>query len=152
MSVRWVGPRLRLAGAVLALVGGAMALSACQEVPSNIVSNKPYELEPIEGSEIQRVKLRDETAAKIGVQTAQASEHVEGTVIPHLALIFSPKGESFVYTRPAPETYVREPVEVSRVEGDRLVLSAGPPPGTTVVTVGAAELLATEFEILNQHP
>jgi hypothetical protein len=43
-------------------------------------------------------------------------------------------------------------VEVSRVGGDQALLSDGPRAGTKVVTVGAAELLATEYEILNQHP
>jgi hypothetical protein len=33
-----------------------------------------------------------------------------------------------------------------------VLLTGGPPVGTTVVTTGAAELLATEYEILNQHP
>jgi hypothetical protein len=32
------------------------------------------------------------------------------------------------------------------------VLSKGPRSGTTIVTTGSAELLATEYEILNQHP
>jgi hypothetical protein len=41
---------------------------------------------------------------------------------------------------------------VRRVEGAQALLSDGPPAGTVVVTVGAAELLATEYEILNQHP
>ena len=31
-------------------------------------------------------------------------------------------------------------------------LSQGPPAGTEIVTTGSAELLATEYEILNQHP
>jgi hypothetical protein len=47
---------------------------------------------------------------------------------------------------------VRAPIEIVRVTGGRVVLSAGPPVGTTVVTTGSAELLATEYEILNQHP
>lgn len=144
--------RLRLASAGVALVAVALAVAACQEVPSTLVSSKPYELEPIEGSDISLVRMNDETAAKIGVTTVEVSEDGARTVVPHAALIYSPQAEPFVYTKPEPETYLREPVEVSHVDDDLVVLSEGPAPGTTVVTVGAAELLATEFEILNQHP
>jgi hypothetical protein len=34
-----------------------------------------------------------------------------------------------------------------RIDGDRAILSDGPAPGTEVVTVGAAELLGTEYEV-----
>jgi hypothetical protein len=43
-------------------------------------------------------------------------------------------------------------VKVVRVEDGEAVLSDGPGAATAIVTTGAAELLATEYEILNQHP
>jgi len=67
-------------------------------------------------------------------------------------MIYNPEGKSFVYTKPGPETYVRAPVTVDEVVGDQAFLSKAPPAATLVVTVGAAELLATEYTILNQHP
>jgi hypothetical protein len=136
----------------LALAAAGLALSGCQEVASNLVESQPYELEPVHGTDVHRVHLSADTAEKIDLQTAQVRPNGRGTVIPHLALIYSPDGGAFVYTRPEPLTYVRAPIEIDRVLDDRALLSAGPPPGTVVVTVGAAELLATEFEILNQHP
>jgi hypothetical protein len=146
------GPlRLRLA-AGLALLVVALGVSACAEVPSNLVENNPYELEPVEGTDLQRIKLPDETAARIDLQTARVSTARGRTAVPHTALIYNPDGDVFVYTRPAPQIYVRAPVTVRRVEGEQALLLDGPPAGTIVVTVGAAELLATEYEILNQHP
>jgi hypothetical protein len=142
----------RVLGAGLALLAAGLALSACQEVASNLVEDQPYELEPVEGTDLSRVRLSEDTAAKIDLQTAEVRANGRGTVVPHLALIYSPEGDAFVYTRPEPLTYLRAPIEVDRVVDDRALLSAGPPAGTVVVTVGAAELLATEFEILNQHP
>ena len=150
-SWRWSGS-LRALGAGLALLAAGLALSGCQEVASNLVESQPYELEPIEGTHLHRVRLSSATAERIDLQTAQVRAKGRGTVVPHLALIYSPEGGAFVYTRPEPLTYVRAPIKVDRVVDDRALLSAGPPPGTVVVTVGAAELLATEFEILNQHP
>jgi len=38
-------------------------------------------------------------------------------------------------------------VNVARVEEDRVIVSDGPPPGTQVVTAGAAEVYGTEQEI-----
>jgi hypothetical protein len=149
MSVRG---SLRALGAGLALLAAGLALSGCQEVASNVVESYPYHLEPVEGSDVSRVHLSADIAEKIDLQTAQVRAHGRETVVPHVALIYSPEGGAFVYTRPEPLVYVRAPIEVDRVVDDRALLSAGPPSGTVVVTVGAAELLATEFEILNQHP
>jgi hypothetical protein len=152
MSFRRLPRLLRALGAVLTLLAVGPALSGCQEVGSNLVEKQPYEVEPIEGTDLNRVRLSSDTAEKIDLQTAKVRANGRGTFVPHVALIYSPEGRAFVYTRPEPQTYVRSPIEVDRVVDDRALLSAGPPPGTVVVTVGAAELLATEFEILNQHP
>ena len=143
-------PRVLAAG--LALMAAGLVLSGCEEVPSNLVKSEPFELEPIEGTDIQRVKLADRTAKRIDLQTATVGGNETELIVSHAALIYNPEGEVFVYTRPEPGAYVRAPVVVSRVEGEQALLSEGPPPGTVVVTIGAAELLATEYEILNQHP
>jgi hypothetical protein len=136
----------------LALVAVGLVFAGCQEVPSNLVKAYPYELEPIEGTDLNRVKLSDEIAARIDLQTTEVRKNGAHKVVPHTALIYNPEGKVFVYTKPARETYVRGAVKVVRVAGDRVFLSEGPRVGTVIVTVGAAELLATEYEILNQHP
>jgi hypothetical protein len=68
-------------------------------------------------------------------------------VVPHSSLIYGAHGETWVYTSPEPLTYVRHPVVVDYVEDDTAVLSDGPPAGTEVVSVGAAEVYGTEFEV-----
>lgn len=136
----------------LALVAAGLLLAGCKEVPSNLVESQPYSLEPIEGTDLNRVKLTDKTAARIDLRTVQVAANGKQKLVPHAALIYNPFGQVFVYTRPEPGTYVRAPVSVSRAVGDRVVLSKGPPIGMAIVTTGAAELLATEYEILNQHP
>jgi hypothetical protein len=144
-------PRSRAAASV-ALVGLALALAGCQEVPSNLVESKPFQLEPV-GKDLNRVTIDDKVAERIDLKTVQVRARGEGRkVVPHMALIYNPNGKVFVYTKPEPRTYLRAPVKVERAYGNQVVLSQGPPVGTTIVTVGAAELLATEYEILNQHP
>jgi multidrug efflux pump subunit AcrA (membrane-fusion protein) len=152
LSVRRASGSLRALGAGIALLVVGLPSSGCQEVASNLVEVQPYEVEPIDGTDLNRVRLSSDTAEKVDLQTAEVRANGRGTVVPHEALIYSPEGEAFVYTRPEPQTYVRAPIEVERIVDDQALLSAGPPSGTVVVTVGAAELLATEFEILNQHP
>ena len=151
-SSRRVSRLPRSLGVGLALLAAALLLSACQEVPSNLVKTYPYEIVPIEGTDLNRVKLSDEIAARIDLQTAEVRRIGKQKVVPHLSLIYNPYGEVFVYTRPKPQTYIRASVKVDRVVDDRVLLVSGPRVGTVVVTVGAAELLATEYEILNQHP
>jgi hypothetical protein len=152
MSLRRLPRSVRALVAGLTLLAAGLAPSGCEEVESNLVEHQPYHLEPIEGTDVNRVHVSADTAQKIDLQTAEVRANGRGKVVPHVAVIYSPEGGAFVYTRPEPLVYVRAPIEVDRIVGDRALLSAGPPSGTVVVTVGAAELLATEFEILNQHP
>ena len=117
-----------------------------------LVKSEPYELEEIKGTDLNRVKLTDKTAARINLQTVRVRGDAKQRLVPHVALIYNPFGQVFVYTHPEPQIYVRAPVTVIRAVGNEIVLSKGPPIGTLIVTVGSAELLATEYEILNQHP
>lgn len=142
----------RLLASGLVVLAAGLTVSACSEVESNVRETYPYKVEPIKGSDVQRVTMEDETAALLPVETSAVGRAGERKVVPHEALIYNPDGDSFVYTKPKAETYVRAPVKVVRVDGGEAVLSDGPRAATTIVTTGAAELLATEYEILNQHP
>jgi multidrug efflux pump subunit AcrA (membrane-fusion protein) len=136
----------------LAAIGCGLTLAACDEVPSNLREAQPYKVQPIKGTDRNTVTMADATASLLPVQTTDVRSSGKRKVVPHEALIYNPDGDAFVYTKPKAETYVRRPVRVERVEGKRVWLTAGPEAGTTIVTTGAAELLATEYEILNQHP
>jgi hypothetical protein len=66
-------------------------------------------------------------------------------VVPTSSVLYDAKGKTWVYTSPEPRVFVRHAITVDHIDGDRVVLSDGPAPGTAVVTVGAAELLGTEY-------
>jgi hypothetical protein len=142
----------RRLGAGLALVASALVLGACEEVPSNLRENQPYTVEGPEDAAIKTVKMEDATAALLPVELTTVRREGGRKVVSHDAVIYNPDGGSFVYTKPKAETYIRAPIEIVRVKGDDASLSNGPPAGTKIVTTGSAELLATEYEILNQHP
>jgi multidrug efflux pump subunit AcrA (membrane-fusion protein) len=144
--------KLRRLVSGLALLASGLVLSGCQQEPSTKVDSQPFTLEPIEGTDLQRVRLAAHVARKIDLQTAEVRARGKQRVVPHAAVIYNPEGKSFVYTVPKPLTYVRAPIAVRQAVDERAILAEGPPAGTKVVTVGAAQLLAIEYEVLNQHP
>jgi hypothetical protein len=137
----------------LVLIAAGVSLSACSEAPSSSYSSEtasqhePAELEPIKGTDVKRVKFSAEGAERVGLQTAQVRGDGQGKTIPYAAVIYDPEGNTFTYTNPEPLVYVREKVKVDYVAGDLVVLSDGPSVGTEIVTVGAAEVYGTEFEV-----
>jgi hypothetical protein len=135
--------RLALAGLVLATA--ALPIAGCTEVESETATGyEPSTLEPVKGNDdLQRVRFTAEGARRVDLQTAS----VRRNVVPYAALIYDPEGKTFVYTSPKPLEYLREQVKVDRIDGDRVLLSRGPPAGTRVVTVGAAEVYGTELEV-----
>ena len=135
--------RLALAGLVVATA--ALPVAGCTEVETETATGyEPSTLEPVKGNkDVQRVTFTEEGARRVDLQTAS----VRRNVVPYAALIYDPEGKTYVYTSPKPLEYLREEVKVDRIEGDRVLVSRGPPAGTEVVTVGAAEVYGTELEV-----
>ena len=132
------------------VIVAVLPLAACGgEDEAAAGGEEPAVVEPVEGSEdLSRVTLTADAAERLDVQTAAVRAVGDGarqrTVIPYSALLYEPDGETWVYTSPEPLTFVRAPIVVETIEGDRVVLSQGPPLGTKVVTVGVAELFGAE--------
>ena len=72
------------------------------------------------------------------------------TVIPYAAVLYDAHGDAWVYTNPEPLVFVRHRVSIAYIDGDRAVLSDGPPVGTAVVTAGGAELLGAELKVVDE--
>ena len=144
--------QLRAACAGLVLIAGVVSLSACGEASSGYdyetaSHHDPAELEPIKGTDVSRVTIDAEGVKRAGIQTAPIRQNGQGMVMPHSAVIFDADGETFTYTVPEPRTYVRQKIVIDHVDGDSVMLSDGPPAGTEVVTVGAALVYGSEFEV-----
>lgn len=60
------------------------------------------------------------------------------------AIVYDIHGGAWVYVRTAPRSYARKRVVVRNVSDGLAALDSGPPPGTTVVAVGAAELFGAD--------
>ena len=144
--------QLRAACAGLVLIAGAMSLSACGEASTGYdyetaSHHEPAKLEPLKGTDVQRVVIDAEGVERAGIQTAPIRQNGQGTVIPYDAVIYSSDGHTYTYTAPKPLTYVRQQIDIDHFDGDSVVLSDGPPVGTEVVTVGVDEVYGTEFEV-----
>lgn len=135
-------------GGILIVVGLRLLPERGESVEAAAAS-EPAELEPVEGTSLMRVRLTAEAAERLAIQTApvRAGGGKGRIFVPYSAVLYDTNGETWVYTSPSRLVFVRAGIEVDRIEGDRAFLSQGPRAGTQVVTVGAAELLGTEFEV-----
>ena len=146
--------RIRRTGTIAMLVLLAFALPGCKDTPVDEegAANDLVTLEPVEGSDVMQVTLTEEAAGRLDIQTAsvESSGTTTGDVtltIPYAAVLYDPSGDTWTYTSPEPLVFVRAPIDVVRIKGDTALLSSGPRVGTDVVTVGAAELLGSEYEV-----
>jgi len=134
------------------LVAGLASLSACGEASTGYdyetaTHHEPAKLEPIKGTDVQRVIFDAEGAKRVGLKTAPIRQNGQGKIMPYAALIYDAEGNTYAYTAPKPLTYVRQKIDIDHLDGDSVVLSEGPPVGTQVVTVGVDEVYGTEFEV-----
>lgn len=81
------------------------------------------------------------TASTIVSGAAQA------LLIPYSAVVYDPDGQAWVFTNPQPLQFVRAPITIDQIQGDTAILSSGPAVDTLIVTVGAEELLGTEYGV-----
>jgi hypothetical protein len=136
----------------LATVVAAVAICGCSEVESTTEAGyEPAKLHEVEGTDVKQVTLTAEGAERTGVRTAHVRRSGDRRVVPYAALIYDGAGKTFVYTARQPRSFLRAPVVVDQIDGDRVLLRDGPAPGSRVVTTGAAEVYGTELEIAGSH-
>ena len=144
-SNRWI--------VVCVLLIAVALLAACGGPAEGESKVGPAQLEPIAGTEWNRVVLTERAVQRLDIQTALVrEEQVDGTprmVVPYAAVIYGLNGETWVYTNSGPLTYERQPITIDHIVGDIAVLADGssvdgPPAGTEVVTVGVAELYGAD--------
>jgi hypothetical protein len=142
--------RSMLAAGVLLIAG--LLLAACGQTSAATAGKiQPAKVEKIGETGFNRIVLTEKAAQRLDIQTASVrEEQVNGAqrkVIPYAAVIYDLKGQTWTYTNPEPLTFVRQAITVDYIEGDRVILSDGPPAGAAVVTVGVAELYGADTGI-----
>src|SRR4029077_4818136 len=149
---------LASAAAAVALLTGCSVASA-HEDPS------PATVKSIPGSAVKQLVLTQQAIhrlghATVGVRATQAPTPLPiplhgrpGTyrAIPYSAVVYDNDGSTWAFVNTAPRTFVRQRIAVGAIQGSTAVLTAGPAPGAAVVTVGAPELLGTEYNISGEE-
>ena len=143
---------LASAAAAIALLTGCGVASAHEDPP-------PATVKSIPGSAVKQLNLTQQAVHRLGirtvaVRTAQATlDGRQGTyrVIPYSAVVYDNDGSTWAFVNTAPRTYVRQRIAVGAIQGSTAVLTAGPASGAAVVTVGAPELLGTEYNISGEE-
>jgi hypothetical protein len=140
-----------------AVAVGVLSLCACSNGGSAKQSETapPAIVEAVAGSNLRRVVLSAKAVERLGVTTAAVAQGASAgavgpqAAVPYASVLYDPGGATWVYATVGLRSYQRYPVTVDRIDGDLAYLSAGPPAGTQVVTVGAAEVYGSEF--LSEH-
>ena len=141
--------RLPLAAAVCAAL--LFALPACAQTtataPAVVAANEPAKVEKNAATGIAKLTLTEKGVERLDLKTETVKAGKgKDVVVPYAALLYDASGKTWVYTNPAPRVYQRQAVTVAKVENGLVTASAGPAAGTTIVTVGAAELFGAEFD------
>lgn len=132
---------------VLVLLSTSLMLTACgaQEVPPEEEPG-PVTLDPIAGTDLNRLTLTEKAAERLGVETVPVVAKEGKVIVPYAALLYDPSGQAWVYVNVEPLVFVRQTVTVDDISGDEAILSEGPEVGDKVVTMGATELFGSESE------
>ena len=139
----------------LGLIVAALQLAACgQNAVPVVEASGPATIDPVEGTDLSRVTLTEMAAKRLDIQTATVVDvNVSGAtkkVIPYAAVLYDAQGTTWTYINPEPLTFVRHIITIEYIKGDDAFLLDGPPSGSEVVTVGAAELFGSESEFQEQ--
>ena len=129
------------------LAAAVFALSACAEVSKEKEETpEPAELVAIDGTDRSAIVVEPEAVARAGIETGtvEAGARPGEITMPAAAIFYGLEGETWTYTNPEENTYVRTSIVVEDIRGDTAYVRAGPDPGAQVVTVGAPELFGVE--------
>jgi hypothetical protein len=137
---------------IVAVLLASLPLSACSEKRATPSVAKPAKVERLDGSGLSRVTLSLKAAERLAIKTdavrdtqvTRSGRVTQRSVLPHAAMLYDPQGNTWAYTNPEPLVFIRHRLAVDYIDGEHVVLSDGPPTGTKVVTVGAAELFGIE--------
>jgi hypothetical protein len=127
----------------------SLPLAACTQVGEYESTYSPTTVTPIAGrdDDVQQVTFTADAARRADVKTTAVQASGRRASIPYAALIYDEEGATYTYVSRKPLVFVREPIDVDHIAGDRVVLRHGPPAGTTVVTTGAPEVYSAEFGV-----
>lgn len=97
------------------------------------------------------ITLSAKAAERLNVQMGEVRGQGARKTIPYAAVIYDAQGATWAYTATGSLIYERASITVDRIAGDEAFLTDGPPSGTAVVILGAAELYGAETGVGGGH-
>jgi hypothetical protein len=91
-----------------------------------------------------RLTVSEEAGLRLGLETTAVG--TDGK-LPYAAVVYDADGGAWAFVESGPWAYQRQSVTITGIDGPWASVSAGPPAGARVVTVGAAELVGVEAGI-----
>jgi hypothetical protein len=138
-------------GWAVVLLAVTLSLVGCARSQETSTDVDPVRLQAVTGTNLHRVILTERAAENLGILTENVHEAASGTttrtIVALTAVVYDPEGTPWVYTTPSALTFVRARIVIDRTTVSSAYLTSGPPVGTAVVTVGASELLGTEYGV-----
>jgi len=134
---------------LVGLVAGGLLVAGCGQAPS-APKEEAVHVEKLDNG-LSKLTLSQHAALRLGVQTVEVREDGSRTIIPYAAVIYDAQGATWAYAASESLIFQRAPIAVEDITGDEAILSDGPPAGTQVVTVGAAELYGAEIGVGGGH-
>jgi hypothetical protein len=136
---------------VLVLAIAGLSFASQPEVSTTATTITADKVEEVAGTDLHRITLTEKAADRLDIQTEPVQTAVVAgqprTLIPYAAVLYDAAGATWTYTNPEPLVFVRHAITVERIDDEDAVLTAGPPAGAEVVTVGGAELYGSEYGV-----
>jgi hypothetical protein len=173
----WLIVLALLAGSQALFIGNLLYnQQAANSQKPTLARQSPALVEAIPNSKVKQVTLTAKAAERLGIKLAKVGEEtgveprpvagaaqsggnlmLAGTAIapevknrrfvPYGAVLYELDGSTWVYSNPAPLTYIRQPIKIDYIVGDKAMLFEGPAVGTAIVTEGAVEIFGAEFKV-----
>ena len=138
-------------GIAALFVAAGLGLAGCQTAAAGsaaeeaIAAAASVETDPAGGP--ARLTLTQDALQRLRLETTPVQAAGAELVVPYSAIVYDADGATWTFVQLEPGVYQRQAVTIVSVDGELVRLSAGPPPGTDVVTVAAAELVGVEAGI-----
>jgi len=141
------------AGLLAVCLLSVTGLGACAKSAAAPESDPPAVVETVAGSDVKTVQLTDDAAQAAGISTAPVTKAAAPgqLTMPYSAVIYYLDGTTWTYQVESKNKFRRVPIRVQAISGQVATLTAGPPVGAQVVTVGAPEVLGAELEISGEQ-
>jgi Cu/Ag efflux pump CusA len=143
--------RVRSYGIASLVTAAALGVAGCQtsasgsEAADAIAAAASVEEDP--GGGPATLTLTPEALERLRLETSTVEGSAGAMVVPYAAVIYDADGATWTFVQLDEGVFQREAITITSVDGENVVLSAGPQPGTDVVTVAAAELVGVEAGI-----